>query len=75
MCLNLGAVQYCTCTVYERAPAFILFSLVLFNPGLCLAGIMLVLAVKPGVGYAVKEGEVEDEESFSTAIVLLDLVR
>lgn len=31
--------------------------------------------IKPGIAYAVKKGEAEDEESFSTVDALLDLVR
>ncbi|XP_067440403.1 excitatory amino acid transporter 3-like [Thunnus thynnus] len=38
-------------------------------------GLILVLSVQPGIAYAVKKGETEDEESFSTLDALLDLVR
>ncbi len=49
--------------------------LLMFNPGLCVVGLVLVLLIKPGVAYAVRKDEAEDEESFSTVDALLDLVR
>ncbi|CAK6969869.1 excitatory amino acid transporter 3-like [Scomber scombrus] len=38
-------------------------------------GLVLVLMIKPGIGYAAEKGETEDEEAFSTVDALLDLVR
>lgn len=46
-----------------------------FTPGFCVVGLILVLSIKPGIGYAAEKGETEDEEAFSTVDALLDLVR
>ncbi|XP_071359949.1 excitatory amino acid transporter 3-like [Trachinotus anak] len=40
-----------------------------------IIGLILVMIIQPGVAYAVKTDESEDEESFSTVDALLDLVR
>uniref|UniRef100_A0A3B4UF49 Amino acid transporter n=1 Tax=Seriola dumerili TaxID=41447 RepID=A0A3B4UF49_SERDU len=40
-----------------------------------ITGLILVMIIQPGIAYAVKSDETEDEESFSTVDALLDLVR
>lgn len=61
-------------TVYERAIACIC-CFGLFKPGFCVVGLILVQMIQPGVAYAVKNSDTEEEESFSTVDALLDLVR
>lgn len=51
------------------------FLFAMFSPRLFLTGLILVLTIKPGAGYAVFESESVDEESFSTIDALLDLIR
>uniref|UniRef100_A0A3B4UFS1 Amino acid transporter n=1 Tax=Seriola dumerili TaxID=41447 RepID=A0A3B4UFS1_SERDU len=40
-----------------------------------ITSLILVMIIQPGIAYAVKSDETEDEESFSTVDALLDLVR
>ncbi|XP_056245685.1 excitatory amino acid transporter 3-like [Seriola aureovittata] len=40
-----------------------------------IIGLILVMIIQPGIAYAVKSDDSEDEESFSTVDALLDLVR
>ena len=52
-----------------------LFLLLIFHSGLCVAGLTLVLFIKPGLAHAVSSGEGVDEEASSTADALMDVVR
>lgn len=48
----------------------------MFNPGLCVVGLILVLLIKPGVGHTpVKVETDDDDETLSTVNALLDLIR
>lgn len=49
-----------------------------FTPGLCVAGLVLVICIKPGVGRddgKVATDDGDDDEAFSTVDALLDLIR
>ncbi|XP_054459806.1 excitatory amino acid transporter 3-like [Anoplopoma fimbria] len=57
--------------VAVRSAAYF-FSTTLFS---VTSGLILVLVIKPGVAYAERKEDNEDEESFSTVDALFDLVR